>query len=124
MGIARNPNKLIDFVVAEERGTSSPTTFQLRPIQRGLLIEIENAIALAAGKNPIGTLRNRTLKECLRGWRGLIDENGAEVPFQAQPDGRITDEALERIYPDWGYEMFEFLLGEARLTAGEKKGSA
>jgi len=123
MGIARNPSKLLDFVVAEERTSPSPTVFSLRPIQRSLLVEVENMIGGGTGRLPLGTLRSRVLKECLRGWKGLVDETGAEVPFVGQPDGRITDDCLERIYPDWGYQMFEFLISDARLTAGEKKGS-
>lgn len=123
MGIARNPSKLIDFVVAEERGSANPTTFSLRPVQRGLLIEVENMVMGKLQGMPLGTLRNRVLKECLRGWKGLMDESGAEVPFQAQPDGRISDDCLEKIFPDWGYQMFDFLLAEAKLTGAEKKGS-
>jgi len=97
--IAISPKEVREYILENERGSESPTIFKLRPLSLRETIEIEDLIgnSLEASGYPVGTFNYRVIRYGLCGWSNLKDQEGQEVPFITDPNGRVSDKSLERL---------------------------
>lgn len=112
-----------EYILKEERGTESPTVFRLRPLTRRERDELGDMLGLQLDKTtyPGGSFTTKLVRGGLVGWRDFRDAAGADVPFATTPDGKPTDETLERIPMDAYVELANEIFRQSNLSAGERK---
>ena len=111
MAIALSPKRPREYVLEADRASARPTVFMLTPPTHEMILALQEGRAVThAAAQGLALVRG-----CLRGWRDLPDEAGADVPF----DGSAGADEL-----DWQTvsELGSECLRLSRLATAEKKG--
>ena len=121
--IATSAREEMDNTLEEERSNDAPTVFRLRPLTRRERDEVNDLMGLHAGQNgyPCGSFNTKVLRGGLAGWRNLMDQKGAEVPYHTERDGKVTDEALERLPAAVCVELANEILRRSTMSAADRK---
>lgn len=121
--IALSAREEWDYVLVDDRGTDSPTTFRLRPLRLLERIEVENIISESVGAKAYkyGTVNLKLLRAGLVGWTAMKDARGVNVPFVADPDGTVRDDALERLPSTVCMELANEILTRSTMSADDRK---
>jgi hypothetical protein len=112
-----------DFVLPEERGTESATTFRLRPLPlrvRDEAVDLLTRRGTAEGI-PFGTFSTLVLRSGLVGWTNFKTAKGAEVAFGVDRNGKVRDDLLERIPHDAALTIANEVMFHSQLTEADRK---
>lgn len=109
MVVALDPDGCFDHTLARERGQADATTFRLAFL-RGAALDAVRARADAGGLVSIEE-SEVVLSLALRGWHGLRDPHGKDIPFPARVRGDVFGTACEVASPE--------AMARLPLTAGD-----
>jgi hypothetical protein len=144
MAVAVDPDRVYEYVLKADRhladGTPNPkpTVWKFRTLRSKVRSRIEDQLA-SASTGPDGKVTGvhvhsgsaalAYLKEGLLGVENFFDENGNEIAFETEPNGKgkganrflPTDDFLDRIHEDDQAELSKAIQLGNKLTEDERK---
>ncbi len=124
---------LIDYPTIEQAEDIKEIQYQIALIDDSLLLTPENKEKILANFKPEQKARmlilserlyKRTIKYCVKGWKGVPDETGEDVECK-QVNGEMEDKLFESLIRDLSItnlsHIYACIVNETELTETDKK---